>query len=343
MSNNSSANNMKQLIRIIVLPLLMILHCSCSRSQEKKSGQAEQVIASWTQLPTINFPLMRGEYAMAYNSQHKKIVAYGGRTGFRSDFQNVNETWAFDYKKTTWVNLEAKSSPPWRSSHAIVYDQVRDKVVLFGGNDFTKVFNDLWQYDYYSNTWTNITPDYSPEARQMHGMVYVPVRDVIILFGGRRLNGGAAFSDIWELNCRTYTWKKLNPENNPGVSDHVNITYDRLADKALLYIAPAIWAYDFNSTNWTELEPDNKPDLDHSSFIYEPRYNKSILFGNLDGFNRYTWIFDYSTNSWTNITPHNMLDVRIEHDWMVYLEDEQVFVQYGGCCTDLTLELKLNQ
>jgi len=63
---------MKQLIQIIVLPLLMILHCSCNSSQENKS---EEVSASWTELPTTNFPHMRGEYAMAYNSQHKKIVA----------------------------------------------------------------------------------------------------------------------------------------------------------------------------------------------------------------------------------------------------------------------------
>lgn len=396
---------MNHIIRIIVLSLLMILYYSCSPSHEIKS---EKIIASWTELPTTNFPLMRGQYAMAYNSRHKKIVAYGGRTGFRDDFQNVNETWAFDYKIITWVNLEAKDSPPWRSGHTMVYDQVRDMIILFGGNDFTKVFNDLWQYDYSSNTWTNITPDFSPEARQMHGMVYVPDREVIIMFGGRKLNGGASFSDVWELNCKTYTWKKLNPKNNPKVSDHVNITYDQLADKVLLYIAPAIWAYDFDSNNWTELEPTNKPNLDHCSFIYEPQYNKSVLFGNIDesnrfnmikipyillllgiiglvsflvtkliqwilpinikgkksfaiiymattiiqvmvifvflnSSNRHTWIFDYSTNNWTNITPRNMLNVRIEHDGMVYLEDEQVFVQYGGCCTDETLELKLNQ
>ena len=126
-----------------MLPLLMILHCSPNFSQEKKSEQpnvVEPVVATRTQLPTKNFPLMRTDYAMAYNTHHKKIVAYGGRTGFRSDFQNVNETWAFDYTKKTWVNLEPKNSPPWRSSHTIVYDPVRDNVIMFAGNDFTKVF-----------------------------------------------------------------------------------------------------------------------------------------------------------------------------------------------------------
>ena len=138
---------------------------------------------------------------------------------------------------------------------------------------------------------------------------------------------------------RQHLWS----ENNPKVSDHVNITYDLSANKVLVYIAPAIWAYDFDTNNWTELEPDNKPDLEHSSFIYEPKYNKSVLFGNIYGKSgRFTWVFNYSRNNWTNITPGTMLDVRIEHDWMVYLEDEQVFVQYGGCCQDMTLELKLN-
>lgn len=402
---------MKQVIQLVALSLLMILQCSCNFSQDRKS---EKISANWTKLPTTNFPLMRGEYALAYNSKYKKIVAYGGRTGFRSRtrFQNVNETWEFDYKKNTWVNLEAKNLPPWRANHSMVYDEVRNKVLMFGGGDFINAFNDLWQYDYSSNTWTNITPDYSPEARILHGMVYVPDRDVVIMYGGRKATGGVSFSDIWQLDCKTYTWKQLNPENNPGVADHVNITYDQSADKVLVYNTPAVWAYDFDSITWTKLESINNPILDHSSFMYETQYNKSVLFGNVEregpskmriilymflilisigllsflvcksiqwfipvnikgkksfwisyiaiatvqiavvmlfinskasNMERHTWIFDYSTISWTNITPRNMLGVRIEHDGMIYLEDEQVFIQYGGCCSDETLELKLDQ
>ena len=332
---------MKQKIQVIVFPLLMILHWSCSFSQEKKS---EQVSATWTKLAINPPPTIQQSYSIAYNTSHKRIVAYGGRTGFKSDFQNVNETWGFDYQKTIWVNLEPKNSPPWRVSHSMVYDPVGDKIIMFGGDDFKQGFKDLWSYDYFSNLWTNITPDYSPGAREMHGMVYVPGREVIIMVGGRRHNGGAAYFDIWELNCKTYTWRKLNPENNPKVSDHVNITYDLSAKKVLLYLAPEIWAYDLNANDWTQLMPDNKPNLDHSSFLYDPKHNKSILFGNIFGKEgRFTWVFDYSRNNWTNITPQNMINVRIEHDGMVYLQDEQVFIQHGGCCSNLTLELKINQ
>jgi len=54
-----------------------------------------------------------------------------------------------------------------------------------------------------------------------------------------------------------------------------------------------------------------------------------------------TWIFDYSENKWTNITPNNIPYEFTEHFDMVYLNDQNVFIQYGGCCTDKTLELKI--
>ena len=56
------------------------------------------------------------------------------------------------------------------------------KILMFGGSDFTQVFNDLWEYDYNQNTWANRSTNTPPEARQMHGMVYVPDRDVVYYF-----------------------------------------------------------------------------------------------------------------------------------------------------------------
>ena len=33
----------------------------------------------------------------------------------------------------------------------------------------------------------------------------------------------------------------------------------------------------------------------------------------------------------------------IEHDELVYINDLNVFIQYGGCCSDQTLQLSLNK
>jgi len=301
--------------------------------------------ALWNVLGT-NFPTMRGEYDMANDSSNDKIIAFGGRTGFRSDFQNVDETWSFDYSTLLWTNLEPDNSPPWRTSHTMVYDPPRNRILLFGGNDFERAYNDLWEYDYQLNSWQELSPNYPPEARQMHGMTYVQDRDIFILFGGRRVDGGAAFNDLWTYDSSTNTWKELNPSNPPPVQDHVNIAYYDAENILILFTGvetnrtPVTWAYDFETNGWLNLNSANTPDADHSNLVYDEFNEKLILFGSsqTDAGMR-TWKFDYSANEWSDLTPQSMPDTHIEHDAMVYLSQYNVFIQYGGCCTDNTMEL----
>ena len=339
---------MNYIIQKVTLALLMIVQFSCAQNANQPEPSANPNIAIWRQLST-NSPAMRANNAMAYDTLHKKIINYGGRSGF-PDFDNINETWAFDYNSKTWTNLKPANSPPWRTSHSAVYDELRHKVLMFGGGDFTKVFNDLWEFDYSQNTWTERSTNTPPEARQMNGMVYIPDRDVVIIFGGRRLNGGASFADTWEFNCETSVWRKLNSEINPPVSDHVNMTYDKSVKKIILFTNAQTWAFDLNTESWAKLIIANQPDNDHSNLVYSDHHEKSILFGNSNNSgNMITWIFDYSENSWTDITPDNFPTINfynfeiIEHDALVYLNDHNIFIQYGGCCSDQTLELNLSK
>lgn len=339
---------MNHIIQIITLSLLIIVQNSCTQNESQQQPLANDPVgAIWTKLST-NSPSMHSMNAMAYDTLNKKIINYGGRTGF-PDFDNINDTWAFDYNSSTWTNLNPANSPPWRSNHSMIYDALRHKVLMFGGDDFIKAYNDLWEYDYNHNTWTKRTTINPPEARQMHGMVYIPNRDVVIIFGGRRSGGGALLADTWELNCKTSVWKKLNPEKIPPVSDHINMTYDRSVNKVILFTHSQTWAFDFETENWTRLIITNSPVSGHSNLVYSEHHKKSILFvGSNSSSDMFTWIFDYSENSWTNITSNNFPKISfyvhniIEHDALVYLNDHNIFIQYGGCCSDQTLELKLN-
>ena len=350
LSNNYNANIINHIIQIITLSLLMIVQFSCANNEsQQQQSTNNQNVGIWTRLST-NSPSMRASNAMAYDTLHKKIINYGGRSGF-PDFDDINETWAFDYNSKTWTNLKPSNSPPWRTSHSMVYDELRHKVLIFGGGDFSKVFNDLWEYDYSKNTWTKRSTNTPPEARQMHGMVYIPDRDVILIFGGRSLNGGASFADVWEFNCKTSIWKKLNPKNTPPVSDHVNMTYDKSVRKLLLFTNSQTWAFNLDTENWTKLHATNPPDTDHSNFVYSDHHQVSILFGDSKSTHKMiTWTFNYSENSWTDITSNNFPTINfyenppvIEHDALVYINDLNVFIQYGGCCSDQTLQLSLNK
>ena len=341
----------------MLIPALSFLMASCGFSQDRDvmPASVNESDATWTLL-AVNSPSMRSGYAMAYDTSQQKIIAYGGRTGF-PDFFDINETWAFDYKSGVWSNLKPANSPPWRAMHAMVYDPVENRTLMFGGSDFVNAFDDLWEYDFLQNTWLEITTDSSPAARQMHGMVYNPDRESVVMFGGRREGGGAFFQDGWELRSATNTWERLPTRSTPPVSDHVKLAYYQSIQKLILFSGPdayvlgngqvrpqSTWAYDFSDGNWSNLNPVNSPDGDHSTLVYDPHRDKLILLGNSrssDGM--FTWEYDFGTNEWTNITPDVFPDIYIEHDAMVYIADHNAFIQYGGCCSDTTLRLTLQK
>jgi len=93
---------MMHIIQKITIPLLSILLFSCALPQDVGQNQPsdnDPDVATWTKLST-NSPSMHSMNAMAYDTLYKKIINYGGRTGF-PDFYDINETWAFDYNSST--------------------------------------------------------------------------------------------------------------------------------------------------------------------------------------------------------------------------------------------------
>ncbi|MDX1435953.1 MAG: kelch repeat-containing protein, partial [Anaerolineales bacterium] len=152
--------------------------------------------AEWRPLAGAE-PPMKTEFSMVYDAAREQIIAYGGRD---REFNPTNETWAYRSETQTWTNMEPETSPPWRSSHSMVYDPVHGTILMFGGTDFKQVFADLWEFDIDRNTWVELEAGEGPEPRQMHGMAFDSNAEVVILFGGRRTDGGAAFRDTWEFN-----------------------------------------------------------------------------------------------------------------------------------------------
>lgn len=346
---------MKKSFLFIQFSLIFLFIYSCTSAQDSANvtdPEVNQDIAVWTNIST-NHPSMTSAYAMAYDTDNKKIIVYGGRYVNFNTVTNtwadsvVNETWSFDYETSIWKNLNPATLPPWRVSNKMVYSTVSKKMIMFGGDNFSKSFNDLWEYDFEQNTWTELLPDNPPDAREMHGLSYIPDQDAIIMFGGRRTNGGAEFNDIWKYIYGTNKWNELNPPNNPPSYDHVDIIYYRSVNKIIL-ITPGdakTWAYDLDNNIWTDLNTSDSPQTGHYSLVYDPINDKAILFGfssNPSGM--VTYKFDYLENSWTNITPNNMPGPElIEHTRMVYINDNNVFIEYGGHLTYATLELKLRK
>ena len=74
-----------------------------------------------------------------------------------------------------WSQNYPKVSPPARLGHAMTYDSVRQRAVLFGGSSGGPSLGDTWEWAWNATrsewSWES-TPPKGPSARRQHAMAY---------------------------------------------------------------------------------------------------------------------------------------------------------------------------
>ena len=110
---------------------------------------------NWTEMKPGKkaYPAGRDYSKIVYNAKADRTILYGGNRG-------GSETWAFDYNTNTWTKLDPATNPGNLSDHSLVYVTPTDQIILFGGfldSADDKPIGETWNYDFNTNTWTNIT------------------------------------------------------------------------------------------------------------------------------------------------------------------------------------------
>jgi len=140
------------------------------------------------------------------------IVVFGGSQGATGTyFNDLNE---YNLVTHNWDALPNVNPPPIRSGHsAVVYN---GKMYIFGGRSGTTiVYNDLWAYDFTSQTWANVsTTGTVPIARSSH-TASLTSSGTWIIFGGGSAAANTQFNDIYYLNLNTFVWTTPTTTNNP--------------------------------------------------------------------------------------------------------------------------------
>lgn len=173
---------------------------------------------SWRQvIPTdpegYGNPSARFRHAMAYDITRGQIVLFGGEDSVAF----FGGGWAWD--GTSWGRLdptdpELDGDPSPRRDHAMAYDTVGRRLVLFGGLDSSSLVADTWIWN--GESWRRLSQNdleegQSPDARYFHAMAYDTIRGRIVLFGG--VGSSGALDDTWELSGRRW---QLMPLSEPA-------------------------------------------------------------------------------------------------------------------------------
>lgn len=85
---------------------------------------------TWTQLTAQLRPERRYDHAIAYDTVRERVVLFGGVATSTASF-SLSDTW--EWNGVSWAERNPSNRPPQRHGHAVVYDEARQRVVLFGG------------------------------------------------------------------------------------------------------------------------------------------------------------------------------------------------------------------
>ncbi len=205
-------------------------------------------------------PGPRQGHAVAMDTRRGRMLTFGGRTDSWCrfcDWYYYADLNAYD-GVGVWSDLSTPG-PSARAFASLIYDPVRDRLILYGGMAEGALFGEVWSYSFADPpAWSLLAPaGTAPEPRRGHTAIYDAPNDRMIVFGGNDAVG--ARNDVWALDLAgAGAWQELVPAGtapSPRVG-HVAM-YDPLRAR-MVTVGPAgdSWALSLSGTpTWTELHP----------------------------------------------------------------------------------------
>ncbi|MCH7662857.1 MAG: hypothetical protein IH859_03195 [Chloroflexi bacterium] len=269
----------------------------------------------WTEL-LPDSPPINVDGPAAYDSESDVIIFF-----FSSRLSNtapnglirLGQTWSYKVSTNTWTNLEPEPSPFGLMGARMVYDSESDRIILFGGADFTTFpgppyFDETWTYDYNANTWEQMQPVQSPLRRTSFGFAYDSAADRALAFGGNvHTDDQERIGEMWEYDYNTDSWSQIEYTGAVLDDHHPNMAYDPNSNRTYYYVNREFWSFDYDTRAWTQL--DQIPESRRRFFLSMALDNgtgKLVLFGGGPAgltYDNRTWVYDINTEIWSQVEP----------------------------------------
>ena len=246
----------------------------------------------WTQVQVLNAkpPFRNGACAIMDPVRHRLIV-FGGYVG--SDYDR--STWILTLDGTpVWSQLPVVPSPGPRLYASAVYDPIRDRMIVFGGESGPSL-NDVWALKLSGTPeWSQIFPDGGPpNPRYGHVAIYDPTGDRMVILGGWQ--GDTPYMDPWALSLgASPAWTSLTPSGPvPPARVYSSAVYDAANSRMVMFAGYGgsaglsdTWALNFGgSDSFEQLAPLGVAASARwlQTGIYDPVLGRMIIFGGLGG------------------------------------------------------------
>lgn len=261
-------------------------------------ASAQPCGSPWSQGP-IAGPSPRTFATATYDSARGRVVLFGGYNGGTY----FGDTWEWAAAGPggggAWT-LRASTGPTARFFAGLAYDSVRGKTVLFGGQGFSSVSNQTWEWD--GTAWTQMFPAVSPPAMPGRLMAYDPSRQRTVLVSG--IQSGAGSGVTWEYNG--VTWAS-QPDITPVVSIYsCTLAYD--ATRSVMVLTGSAFGAGFNgmgvwerkASGWTARPEFSLPPFQPDGVTAFDPVRAQVLYFDASSYSVTTgaWAWNASTPEW---------------------------------------------
>lgn len=248
----------------------------------------------WVLIPNGEMPRERARSAAVWDPVRSVVLIACGRSYDTA----LND--ALEWNGVGW-SQRTGSTPGFRWGHAMVWDSVRHRAVLFGGSATTGSapvvpLGDTWEWD--GATWTNRTPRTPPPLRGA-AMVFDSARGEALLFGGI----DASFTrsgGTWAWDGEEWTQRSVT---GPSPRQLHSMAYDPVRRVVVLFGGSDSAGrngetWEWNGSSWTQRAVLGPSPRWGAMMTYDLSLGRVILVGGADPARyRDTWTWDGT--AWT--------------------------------------------
>jgi hypothetical protein len=210
--------------------------------------------------------------------------------------------------------------------HAMAYDSLRKRVLLFGGWYMSGETASFMAWD--GTQWSDLPT--GPEPRLRAVMTYDSARDRVVVFGGQ--DYPTIYTDTWEFDGATWTRRATT---GPVSNTYNEMVYDRSRGKTVLFDGINVRTWEWDGSQWVQVASTGPTPRTGFALAYDAARHRTVLFGGLTNnspltLSAETWEWDGI--AWQLRSPASTPGPREEH---VMAFDEHrgrtlLFGGYGG-------------
>lgn len=257
----------------------------------------------WTELrPAGDPPPARYACATAYDPVADRMIVFGGLDSLYYGGAVHSETWALQFGDSpTWMPVTTPaSSPSGRASARAVYDEARQRFVMYGGDN-----SDLWTLPSQGPAaWTRLEAGErsAPYPTFLQAAAFDSARSRMLVSGGEYTyvihsdHYYYAVNNLFALSLSPRPrWEAIERDSAPAARYGHSIIVDPVGDRLVAYggapgaYAPfpdQLWQLPFaEGRPWSQLLADSTPPSARylHSAVYDPTRRRMVIFGGYDG------------------------------------------------------------